>query len=70
MDPPAGIGHLKSEPKPILFLDCFEMPFGLHLGFSLETFWILFGIEISPSSVQDALPSGIFFKNVLFTKAL
>ena len=41
--PDGAVGRLKSDPKPVLFLDRFQMPFwvylGSDLGAMLDPFW-------------------------------
>ena len=48
----------------------FRYNFGSILGSIWEPLGAPFGVKIDPRSVQDALPSLIFFKNTMFTKTL
>ena len=52
------------------FLIVFRSHVGSILGPIWEPFGTPFGVKIDPRSVQDALPSLIFFKNTIFTGPL
>ena len=52
------------------FLMIFRSLFGSIFGPIWGPLGSLFGVQIGPSSVQDASSSLIFFKNVIFTKPL
>ena len=52
------------------FLIVFRSHVGSIWGPIWEPFGTPFGVKIDPRCVQDALPSLIFFKNMMFTKTL
>ena len=62
------------DPKPIKNQSYFLIVFRSHSGSIWGPIWdpfgTLFGVKIGPRSVQDALPSVIFFKNTMCTKTL
>ena len=60
-----GLRAIKNRPY---FLIVFRSHFEPIFGPIWEPFWTLFGVKIDPSSVQDAPPSLIFFKNAMFMK--
>ena len=59
---------LRSIKNRSYFLIDFPSHFGSIFGPIWEPFGTLFGVKIDPNFVQDAFPSLIFFKNVMFTK--
>ena len=61
---------LRSIQNRSYFLIVFRYHFGSIWGPIWEPFGTPFGAHIDPRSVQDAIPSLIFFKNTMFTEPL
>ena len=61
---------LRSIQNRSYLLIVFRYLVGFVWGPIWEPLGIPFGAKINPRSVQDAIPSLIFFKNTMFTKPL
>ena len=61
---------LRSIPNRSYFFIVFRSHFGSIWGPIWEPFGTPCGTQIDPRSVQEAIPSLIFFKNAMFTKPL
>ena len=61
---------LRAMKNRSYFLIVFPTHFGSIWAPIWEPFGTPFGVKIDPRSVQDAFPSLIFFKNMIFTGPL